>query len=1014
MNAKNSPFSAAGFSRLVAAVVLLVGPALGATAESKVSVLSGQVSNAATGSFLEGANVVLEGTERSTFTDREGRFRFVGVTAGATALLVSFAGLDARRIPVIVGADSRTVQDVALTSRAYLMEKFTVAGELEGTAKSESLQRLAPNVKNIISADTFGNRADANIANLLENVAGMAAIYNDLEARQVSIRGIDGNMNSVSMDGQQLASSAVGTGRNFFFDQHGLGNVESIEVTKAATPDMEGASVGGGINLVTKSAFDRAGGRTFSYSLGLTRQDGFTAYAPSWKEPVRRGYGTFVNLSYQDVLGKKRNLGLSLTSTVSHAPTSFARSVLTYGFNNPNPAPTPVTGLTRQPWAPNRTKILTGLKLDFRPSESTLVSLGLTYNYSHALGNAPAAALSAPASFAIINAAGNRTGGGQISPLSNESFTRVFPAANTRMALNNNVNATFAQTLVIQPMVRHRFDGRDIDYGLSYSESMDRKDSGSRPNGNATMGLANIGWTFDRSRDPSWPTVVQTAGPSMYDLNNYTDLQIDQPARADSTRVFNAKFDLRQDLRLPWRSFFKTGASYQRESRRLGQEFHRYRYVGPDGIQGSADDNRELGQFGRASDSRYGDSEYRRYLADAGGLITFPDAYAVARHRLTHPGMWIEDLPFGIQNTLLRNRQIVETITAAYLMGNVRAGRFSLLGGVRVEGTRDEGEGPLDYISPEERARRAAWMGAVTVGESVRRATAQYSGRQTNRGQYTSVLPSVHLKYEPIDRLTTRLSWSSGLGRPAFGSIIPLDTVNDDTQRVTSNNPNLRPQYVDSFDLMAEYYIRPQGLISAGLFRKDIHDFIFTNTYLIGSGTDNGFAGEYAGYTLTTQSNRGSAKVEGVEFSYRQQLTFLPGWARGFGVDATYTALRTEGNYGGNTALSASSLQGFVPKTGAFGLTYRGFNLELRLQAVFSDEYLLASNANPVLQQFKRSRSQWNWKSKYNVSRKLSLFLDVDNFTAEPAAEIYRGFKDRPNQYGTFQPKIQLGVGGRF
>jgi len=203
-------------------------------------------------------------------------------------------------------------------------------------------------------------------------------------------------------------------------------------------------------------------------------------------------------------------------------------------------------------------------------------------------------------------------------------------------------------------------------------------------------------------------------------------------------------------------------------------------------------------------------------------------------------------------------------------------------------------------------------------------------------------------------------------------------------------------------------------MISAGIFRKDIRDFIFSNTFVIGSGPDNGFDGEYAGYTLTTSSNRGSAKVEGMEFSYRQQLTFLPGWARGFGVDAAYTALRTEGSYGGNSTLSTSSLQGFVPETGAFGLTYRGYNLELRLQAVFSDEYLIASNANPLLQQFKRARSQWNWKSKYNFSRKFNVFLDIDNFNGEPAAEFYRAFKDRPSLLGNFVPKIQVGVGGRF
>ena len=53
---------------------------------------------------------------------------------------------------IVVAAGQRVVKDVELTSSIYKMEKFTVAGEREGTAKAETLQRLAPNVKNIVSS----------------------------------------------------------------------------------------------------------------------------------------------------------------------------------------------------------------------------------------------------------------------------------------------------------------------------------------------------------------------------------------------------------------------------------------------------------------------------------------------------------------------------------------------------------------------------------------------------------------------------------------------------------------------------------------------------------------------------------------------------------------------------------------------------------------------------------------------------------------------------------------------
>jgi len=39
-------------------------------------------------------------------------------------------------------------------------------------------------------------------------------------------------------------------------------------------------------------------------------------------------------------------------------------------------------------------------------------------------------------------------------------------------------------------------------------------------------------------------------------------------------------------------------------------------------------------------------------------------------------------------------------------------------------------------------------------------------------------------------------------------------------------------------------------------------------------------------YSIVTTTNGGDAKVTGLEFGYRQSLTFLPNWARGFQIYA--------------------------------------------------------------------------------------------------------------------------------
>ncbi len=985
---------------------------------SATGTVTGQVSNAATRSFLEGAVVELLGTNRTVLTDREGRYQFGAMPAGPATLIVSFSGLDLQRIPVTVTSGGTVERNIALTSEVYKLEKFTVAGEREGTALAETLQRHAPNVKAVVSSDTFGNVADGNIGDLLQHMAGMSANYNGHDVRQVSIRGVGPELNAVTMDGLQVASAqSANGGRAFEFDQASLGNIETIELTKAPTPDMDGASIGGSVNLVTKSAFDRAGGRVFTYTLGFITRTTHKASAPTWKAPIE-GFGPSMNFSYSDVLGEKRNLGITLTGTVHSQPGAGSTTIQSYERKN-EPGPVYDFSMGRRVENATRSRVASGLKVDYRWSAQTTISLSTSYNYYFenpdtrlsTLATVGVATAATPQVLATVDASGRRLSGGYINPNYSDGVTRVYahPTLSTN-AISVNAWDNSGRTMLFQPMVRHRFDGLLIDYSASYSNAAAYNGV---PQNVVTLRQGNIGWTVDRSKDGVIPTITQTEGPDMYNLNNYTNLLITQNDKRSTDTVLGGKFNLKKDLRFTLPAYFKTGFTYKRQERKLWGENRRYNYTGPDGILGNTDDNQDLGQF--TDRTGYHRLDENATYRDRGGAPVWPTPYGIARHLKENPQLWKDDVAFGAPTKLQALRFVTEQIGAAYFMGHIRLGQVSLLAGARVEDTRVAGEGPLNYISPAEKARRAAWVGVVTDAETVRRAEAQFGGRATNRGQYRVVLPGVHLKYEPIAGLVTRASWSTGLGRPTFGSIIPNDTVNDDTMRVTVSNPNLEPQYANNYDLSAEYYFRPQGSLSVGAFRKKIKDYIYTDSsQIIGNGTDNGFDGQYAGYGLTTQANGGSAKIEGLEFSYQQQLTFLPGWARGFGFNANLTFLRTEGNYGGTAVLTTNSLANFVKKTGNLGLSYRGHGFDLRVQAVHRGEYLTSNSTNPALVQYQKAKTSWGWKSRYAVSRRLSVFLDLDNIFSVPLDTIYAAYPDRIVNNRTFPMKIVAGLTGRF
>jgi iron complex outermembrane recepter protein len=991
--------------------------------------VKGQISNAATGSFLEGATVTLANTNRVTTTDREGRFEFSDAPVGELTLVASYPGLDPQRTTVAMRAGEPVVRNIELTSEIYKLEKFTVAGEREGTAKAEVLQRQAPNVKAVVSSDTFGNVADGNVGDLLQRMSGMTAEYNGPDVRSVSIRGVNSGLNSVTMDGQQIASAqSAGTGRAFEFEQASLGNVETIEVTKAPTPDMHGASVGGSVNLVSKSAFDRAAGRIFNYTVGFVTRPVHGPDAESWKQPVR-GFGPSMNILYSDVVGPKRNLGITLTGTYHSQPP--VNMIVNKSFERKNElGPVYTFSLGRTLGGATRTRLASGVKLDYRWSDRTIVSFNTSYNYFHENNYSPVqtfatvgvATAATPQVLASIDAAGNRIGGGYIHPGYENGITRVFahPTLSTS-AISIASDDKSGRTLLLSPSVRHRFPGMQIDYSLSYSDaatyydqSHDDEKYNASPNGSLTMSMGGVGFTIDRAADSEIPVVRQTEGPSFRDLNNYSALRITQNDRRGYDKVYGGKFDLRKDFAWKAPAFLKTGLNYQEQWRKLWEWSRPWDYAGLDGVLGNADDRLNLAQF-TEQDPRTKDIE-EHYLKDRGDAPVFPDVFAVARHKRDNPGQWRENVTTSAQSKAQGLRQVTETIAAAYVMGNVRVGPVSVLSGVRMEDTRVKGEGPFTFLSPEERARRAAWVGVVTDDELRRRANAQFGGRATNKGNYRNYFPGVHVKYEPFPGFLTRLSWSTGVGRPAFGSIIPLDTVNDDTMRITRSNPELKPQNADSYDLTAEYYFKSQGYVSVGAFKKDIRDYIFTDSsQIIGQGTDNGFDGQYAGYGLTTQRNGGSAKIEGLEFSYAQQLTFLPGWARGFGFNLNYTTLKTEGDYGTPGAvLTTNSLAGFLPKSGNVGLSYRGHGFDLRILATYRGEYLVSNSTTPALVQYQVAKTTWNWRSRYAFSRNLSVFFDVDNVFAVPLDDRYRLYQERGDSWRNFAQKFVAGVTGRF
>jgi TonB-dependent receptor len=354
-------------------------------------------------------------------------------------------------------------------------------------------------------------------------------------------------------------------------------------------------------------------------------------------------------------------------------------------------------------------------------------------------------------------------------------------------------------------------------------------------------------------------------------------------------------------------------------------------------------------------------------------------------------------------------------VTAGYVMAQGRFGRDGFLGrtgyltGVRTEKTETKSKGWVRARVPSTAAQQLA----DPVGAA--RRDYENNGRALS-GSYTKSFPSIHLNHDVTSNLKARLSWSTSFGRPAMTTALPSETVSEANRTLSVSNPALHPQTAENWDATLEYYFEPVGNFAVGWFHKTIKDYIVSgiDSGTIGTGPDNGYNGEYSGFTRLTTSNAGTAIVQGWEFAYQQQFTFLPGLLKGLALSANYTVLDTHGDFGGRTYVRTGQVAGFTPRTSNVSLSWRYHGFSARVLTNYNSSGITAYSAvSPALNLYRKARTMVSVGAAYQIRPSLSLTLDVDNLFNEPQVH-YRGIPDRTQRTVLNGVVVIAGVSGRF
>lgn len=968
---------------------LTLAPALPAQTAAAGRV-TGTVTSQATGNALQGARVSLPMSGRMTLTDSSGRFDFADVPAGEVELVASYSGFDESIVKVTVTADSTADAALVLNSTNVLaLEKYTVSSIKEGQALAVTEQRNAANIKNVTAIDEWGILPTQNTAELLTRMPGISfSVDEDNLMNYISIRGQPNTYTTLNIDG--MSSTGVSAfGRAPSFHSFSASTIEQIELISGQTPDKRADSLGGTVNLKSRSPLAIKEKRRFNYTAS-------GAWAASWGDrnvPLKeKPLGPDISATYTevfDVFGGKRNLGVIVTASYQEIIRPFDYDLLQY--ENTTNAIAAFRDYDKRSGLNRRFIEALSARVDYRWREHSVFSARFLYNagdepyFQYTFVN-PFYSTSAVPYDPVTNPNGG------IMPGYTANRTEIRPAGNAQLLLTPRRFAFTSRNPTGTLTGEHNFGRLKIEEAIRWSNTVWNSSSGrNNEGGQLTMRTQlPIGFILDNT-DLNGRVFTQTAGPSVYDAASYVSTAVGaasatQPVPTTSTNLVKRDSENRTnevsayitasyELDARWPIVLKTGFDTQNKRVNFRNKNPRRYYAVPGTVLSGA-----LMPL----------TEFDKQNAPAGQRVPAFDPVAITS-QLSNSAVWYEDLNYSAVQSYTTRRLFEEGVDAAFVQADAKFGKLRVVGGVRGEWVNIE---TFTFF-------RARTTPIATQPDHLLRAAMDYQGASQD-GSYAKYFPSIHFSYDITPNLKARASWSTSYGRPTYQQLIPGVTANDTAQTVTIGDPAIRPQLAENIDLKLEYYFKNSGAITIAAYQKDISDLIGGNVnsgITIPNTPDNGFDGLYGGYTLLRPTNIGSAKIKGIEFDYRQRLTFLPGPLKGLTVRANYTWLEAKGKYTGTTVLNTNQVANFVPELANFALQYTykrfGASYDLNYSSAYPQAVSLTSPGNGNI--WRRSLVTHNIGVNYRLRSDMTLFANANNFT-ESGPELYTYIRDRPRQ----------------
>lgn len=887
---------------------------------------------------LPGANVVIKGADKASITDVKGYFTIVKVPAGDYSLDVTYIGYESQSQEINVTDNASTTADFVLTAGIGIAE-VTITSNLEGQAKALNQQKNNMNVSNVISSDQVGRFPDANIGDALKRIPGINVQYDQGEARFGSIRGTEPRLNSVSINGERIPS-AEAEARTIQLDLVPSDMIQTVELNKALTPDMDADAIGGSINLVTRTAPSKR-------RLSLTAGSGYNALAG---KPIWNGALVYGDRFMDDKVG--------VILSGSYHNHNLGSDNLEAEWDVDDDGNAYVCELQTRQYYLQRIRQSVSATIDFKLNSNNIIYLTGIYNHRNDWENR----------YRTVY---------KYDPEDEEAKVE----RQTKAGTEDNKYARLEDQRAMNFGLRgdHLVNNTKIDWGVSYSKASEE-----RPNERYLEYEGELddytNMNFDLS-DTKAPTVTVNE-PAYADFSNsweFSELTEEYQYTED------VDYSARLNIEIPllegtYANSLKFGYRGRFKSKMRENDFYEYTPVDEDAFNAEALSN----LVNMTEDDFYpGDYEVGNIMSEewVGSLDLENEAYFEKEQ---------------VIEELAGNFEATENINAGYIMLNQKIGSdISIIAGVRLEHTSLENFG-YEYNEGGE------LEDGTEIDESLTKT-------ETVTSSYLDVLPGLHVKYNLAQNTVLRAAWTNTIARPNYFDLVPYVELKPEDYEIGVGNPDLKPTYSMNIDLMAEHYFKSIGMVSGGLFYKDLSN-------MIASVISEIEGGEYDGWEQETPENVGDATILGFEVAFQRQLDFLPSILKNIGIYGNYTyttssfdEILVEGREDEDLRVPGSADHTL---NGSIGYESKLFSIRISLN--YTSDYFDAdegaySEDGAFYDRYYDEALYLDINGSVNITDQLRFFCEANNLTNQPL-RFYQGDVSRTMQAEYYGSRFTAGL----